>query len=41
MEKLSIQNIEPLLECLPEEELKVKFTNLVNGHSAKYEDRKR
>ena len=40
MAKLQIQSIEPLVDCLPEEQLKHAFTNLVNGFSPKHEQQK-
>ena len=47
MKGLNLQNIDPLLDCLKDsenqldEELRQKFTNLVNGHSPKFEERKK
>ena len=37
MTKLQIQTIDPLVECLPTDEMKVSFTNLVNGFSLRHE----
>ena len=41
MNKLSIQTIDPLTDCLaPEDQLKQQFINLVNGYSPKFEQMK-
>lgn len=40
MAKLQITTIDPLVECLPTEQLKVSFANLVNGYSPKHEQLK-
>ena len=40
MAKLQIQSIDPLVECLPTDQLKQSFTNLVNGYSPKFEQMK-
>lgn len=37
MTKLGIQTIDPLLECLPDDNQKTVFTNLFNGYSPKAE----
>lgn len=40
MGKLGIDSIDPLIQCLPEDDLKQSFSNLVNGYSPKHEQLK-
>lgn len=40
MAKLNLQTIDQLVQCLPSNDLKQTFTNLVNGVSPKFEQLK-
>ena len=40
MAKLSIATIDPLVACLPTDQMKQTFTNLVNGYCPKFEQLK-